>query len=266
MISSTSMADKEGLYWIYLSPHLDDAALSCGGLIWEQVQAGAQVSIWTICAGDPPDIPLSPFAESLHRRWQVSQDAAQERRLEDVLSCQRLGASFHHFTIPDCIYRQSADRQNFLYDSENAIFGPIHSDEACLIEKLSEEIASRLPVRASLVSPLALGGHVDHRLTRAAAEHLGWHLWFYPDYPYVVKSEREIDWLRQDGWDSVVYSISPAGLAAWQESIAAHASQISTFWPDLDAMRAAIKAYKEQYDGLQLLRQDYFQSTNLQFE
>ena len=26
--------------WIYLSPHFDDAVLSCGGLIWEQTHSG----------------------------------------------------------------------------------------------------------------------------------------------------------------------------------------------------------------------------------
>ncbi|MBA4379671.1 MAG: PIG-L family deacetylase, partial [Anaerolinea sp.] len=55
--------------WIYISPHLDDAVLSCGGLIWEQSHAGTQVEIWTVCTGDPPEGPLSPFAEVLHAEW-----------------------------------------------------------------------------------------------------------------------------------------------------------------------------------------------------
>jgi LmbE family N-acetylglucosaminyl deacetylase len=31
--------------WIYLSPHFDDAVLSCGGLIFDQAQAGTPVEI-----------------------------------------------------------------------------------------------------------------------------------------------------------------------------------------------------------------------------
>jgi len=38
--------------WIYISPHFDDAVLSCGGLIWEQTHKGITVEIWTVCAGD----------------------------------------------------------------------------------------------------------------------------------------------------------------------------------------------------------------------
>src|SRR5512139_3118661 len=81
----------EPMHWIYLSPHLDDAALSCGGLIWEQVHAGDTVSVWTICAGDPPNGSLSPFAEALHARWQSGIEAAVLRREEDVTSCLLLG-------------------------------------------------------------------------------------------------------------------------------------------------------------------------------
>ena len=69
------------MHWIYLSPHLDDAVLSCGGLIWEQVQLGERVEIWTIFAGDPPAEMLTPFAEELHTRWGCGLNAVEIRRL-----------------------------------------------------------------------------------------------------------------------------------------------------------------------------------------
>ena len=53
---------------VYLSPHLDDAVLSCGGMIHRQAQAGERVVVVTVCAGDPPPGPLSDFARSLHER------------------------------------------------------------------------------------------------------------------------------------------------------------------------------------------------------
>jgi len=70
--------------WIYLSPHLDDAALSCGGLLWEQSQAGDEVAVWSICAGDPPPGRLSPFARSLQARWGTGSRSAAERRLGEL--------------------------------------------------------------------------------------------------------------------------------------------------------------------------------------
>lgn len=255
MITLTDTTGKEGLHWIYLSPHLDDAALSCGGLIWEQTRAGEQASIWTICAGDAPDAQLSPFAESLHLRWQAGPQAADERRLEDLRSCERLNASCKHFSLPDCIYRRSSSSHDYFYDSEQAIFGPLHPDEAALVNQLSQEIALQLPPRCALVAPLALGGHVDHRLTRAIAGRLAQsvrHLWYYADYPYALKASDELANLRLAGWVVANHSITAAGLAAWQESVAAHRSQISTFWPDLEAMRGVIREYSQQNDGIRL--------------
>lgn len=238
--------------WIYLSPHLDDVALSCGGLLWEQAQAGEEVSVWTLCAGDPPHGALSPFAETLHDRWQSGIAAAEQRRLEDIASCQRLEASFRHFSLPDCIYRRSPLSGEFLYASEADLWIPIHSEEGSLIETLSREIQANLPPQAKLVTPLALGGHVDHRLARAAAERLGLPLWYYADYPYCTSAASDPANLRQAGWSSQTFSVSTAGLHAWQEAVAAHTSQISTFWADLEEMQAAIEAYYRISEGVEL--------------
>ena len=68
--------------WIYLSPHLDDIVLSCGGMVWQQVQAGDVVEIWTIFSGDAPPGPLAGFAQELHARWQTGPEASAVRRAE----------------------------------------------------------------------------------------------------------------------------------------------------------------------------------------
>jgi LmbE family N-acetylglucosaminyl deacetylase len=237
--------------WIYLSPHLDDVALSVGGLLWEQTQAGERVSVWTVCAGDPPAGEFSPFAESLHARWGVGREAMEARRAEDVESCARLGVTYRHFEIPDCIYRRSPITGQHLYDSEESLWVPVHPDEAGLIEQLIQQLNRDLPQAANLVCPLTLGGHVDHRLTRNVAERLQIPLWFYADYPYLL----EVDGLRvPEDCVSMVSPISPGGLLAWQKSVAAHKSQISTFWPDLTSMRAAIRDYAYKIGGVCLWR------------
>jgi len=74
---------------IFLSPHLGDAVLSCGGMIYQLAQAGQAVQVITILAGDPSPAPLSPFAQSLRDRWQADPAA---RRGEDVKALTLLGA------------------------------------------------------------------------------------------------------------------------------------------------------------------------------
>jgi LmbE family N-acetylglucosaminyl deacetylase len=246
------------MQWIYLSPHFDDVALSCGGLVWEQVQSGLSVTVWTICAGGPPEGALSPFAASLHERWDASAQAASQRHLEDIASCQVIGAAHRHDAIPDCIYRRaplgSTGEMQALYTNNTELLGEIHPSEAGLIDLLSQKILREIPSQVELVCPMAVGGHVDHRLTRAAAELVGRKLWYYLDYPYVLRYPNERENLRQAGWTALRCNLSESAMQAWQTSIAAHASQISSFWSDLESMQAAIRDYNDSLGGELLWR------------
>ncbi len=244
-----------GMAWVYLSPHLDDAALSCGGLAWEQAQAGEAVSIWTICAGEPPPGELSLFARQLHARWQAGQNAPAIRRMEDSESCRRIGASYRHFSIPDCIYRRHPQTGEFMYASEASLNGPLHPGDMQLVHALGDELQRCLPVEAIFACPLAFGNHVDHQLTCLAAEDYPRNTWYYADFPYVLRSHPQLEQLRLQGWKSRLYPISRGGLLAWQESIAAHASQNSTFWPGEPEMRRAVSDYLAEAGGIRLWRQ-----------
>jgi hypothetical protein len=215
--------------------------------------------VWTICAGEPPSEPLSSFAQELHWRWGVGSDAILARRSEDAVSCAHLAARYLHFSIPDCIYRRSPHTGEPLYASEAAIFGAVHPDEAVLVEELTQLLERQLHEnikipQIQLVCPLTLGGHVDHRLTRTAAERLGIPLYYYPDYPYTIENAATIASNLPASWEMSVYPISEAGVQAWVKSIAAHRSQISTFWAGVEAMECAIREYAQEYGGVRLWR------------
>jgi LmbE family N-acetylglucosaminyl deacetylase len=253
------------MQWIYLSPHPDDAALSCGGLIWEQTQGGTAVNVWTICAGDPPPGPLSPLAQSLQARWQTMRctqrrlQASQLRRQEDLVSCQVLGARPLHFDLPDCIYRRDAPGGSFLYTSEESLNETLHPAEQPLVAALSRRLAEQLPTSAALICPLAIGGHVDHRLVRQAAELLDLPLCYYADFPYVINQPDELASMLPPDWTAATYPITPAGMQAWNDSIAAHASQISTFWSSSEEMRLALHSYCQQQGGIMLYQPPRFE-------
>lgn len=236
--------------WVYLSPHFDDVALSCGGLVWEQAQAGNQVSLWTLCAGEPAPGELSPFAQMLHARWEAGVNAPVRRKQEDILSCQILGASYRHFTLPDCIYRRAPITGEFMYASEASLTGPLHPGDAPLIQDLHQEFGRLLPPGVTLVCPLALGNHVDHQLTRLAVESSNFKVYYYADFPYILSHKDQLSRLEAAGWSSQIFPISSAGLHAWQDSIAAHASQISTFWTGESKMRQAIENYWLESGGI----------------
>jgi LmbE family N-acetylglucosaminyl deacetylase len=237
---------------IYLSPHFDDVSLSCGGLIWDQTQASDSVEVWTICAGDPPNERLSTFAKELHQRWGLEYDAVALRREEDIQSCHILGTKYRHFDIPDAIYRLHPKSKEYLYDSGETIMGDLASSEQSLIRRLATQISDHLPPNALLISPLSIGNHVDHQLTRKAAEMLEVSLVFYADYPYIKEHTSNFHTLLPQDYQPNIYAVSQDGLTAWQESIAAHTSQISTFWENVYQMQEAINKYHREVGGIVL--------------
>jgi LmbE family N-acetylglucosaminyl deacetylase len=242
------------VHWVYLAPHFDDVILSCGGMIYEQVWRGQAVEVWTICAGEVPPGPLSPFAEELHLRWGTSVETVRLRSAEDREACKRVGAIHRHLDLPDCIYRRTP-QGDFIVHGEADLFQPLPESEKATAARLGRRIRQILPPYARVVSPLGIGGHVDHRLTRAAAETLGRQVWYYADYPYVVQQPAfdPAEWLPGEA-KAYHICVSKMGLDAWQMGIAAYESQISTFWNDETAMRKAIARYKRAKGGSRLWR------------
>ena len=138
---------------IYLSPHLDDAALSCGGQIFQKTSNNQPTLIVTIMAGDPPANAISDYAQSLHSRWELVRNATAGRRAEDMAACHILGADHMHWDIPDCIYRLDAVTGAPFYVSDDDIFGNVHRAEADLINKIGEQLRA-LPPAEQVFAPL----------------------------------------------------------------------------------------------------------------
>ncbi len=234
--------------WIYISPHFDDAVLSCGGLIWEQTHSGIPVEIWTVTAGDPPPGPVSDLITRVHTMWKTGtpQETVALRRIEDQVAARRVGATVNQLNCVDAIYRRNTTG-SLMYTDD--VFDPIHPDESGIVQDVARMLARDLTSYDTLVCPLALGGHVDHIITRLAAETLGRPLWYYADIPYLFRHQEELA-PAVAAMAGKVILISSQGLTAWQESISAHASQLSSLFVDAQDMQDQIKNYCQSWGGL----------------
>jgi LmbE family N-acetylglucosaminyl deacetylase len=243
------------MLWVYLAPHLDDVTFSCGGLLWEQSQRGDNVEVWTICAGDPPEGPLSALAKTLHENWGTGRETPSLRRAEDEKACAVLSVKARHFEFPDCIYRRNPATGEPVYSSSAAIFGPLSQIERDgLVAKVSQAIRAALPLEATLAVPVTLGNHVDHQLVRAAAEALRRPLIYYADYPYILKSEHLLGYLLRPGSKGEIHPISRHGLETWKKAVGCFASQMGTYWPDPASLDKAFSEYWGKLKGIQLWR------------
>ena len=243
--------------WIYLSPHLDDAVFSAGGLIYEQTQAGTPVEIWTIMCGDPHLTEYSQFAQRLHQVWGFSsaEETVRLRREEDSLAASIVGAKAVYFDFLDCIYRRDT-KGDWLYPSE--IFGAIHEADADYPAQIASAISARLLPDDMLVCQLGLGSHVDHVLVRRAAELLGRPLRYDIDVPYWCYKPRELE-AKAAGMVEETVRITEASLPRWIEASLAYMSQFPALGDQFDTpekVAESIRNYWAERQGIRLLQFD----------
>ncbi len=230
---------------LYLSPHLDDAALSCGGRMAAQAAAGERVRVVNVFAGIPDYSRLSAYAERQHGKWGWPTDPVASRRAEDEAVLHALGAEVEHWEDTDCIYRQ-VDGQ-FVYTDHDAVFGPVHPAETALITRLASrlgQVSQSLP-DAHFYAPLALGGHVDHRIVRAAAgavQHLGADVGFYEDFPYATQPAalQAVQAELGGHWTS---ELTPIDVEAKIQVVAGYASQLLAVFHDPARMPQVVREY-----------------------
>jgi LmbE family N-acetylglucosaminyl deacetylase len=171
---------------VYLSPHLDDGAISCGGAIVQQRRAGEQVLVVALCTATPAaDTAFSELAQEFHRIWQLSPAEAIAMRLrEERTAIERLDADSYWAGMFDAIYRYPQ-----AYHSRETLFGTPHPDDPLLpaLRQFIAALRARVP-SATIYAPLGIGSHVDHLITyRAALDCAGDKLTFYEDFPYAAK-------------------------------------------------------------------------------
>lgn len=246
---------------IYLSPHYDDAALSCGGTIHRQTQAGKPVQVVTVCAAPPPtNTSFSSFAQETHIAWGAPIDVIALRRAEDEAAMEILGADYVRLAFTDCIYRGHSLYGPWFYNNNEQLFGEIHPDDNELVDQVVEALESQVSREENLTiyAPLTIGHHVDHQLVHAAAWQLntrGWRVMFYEDYPYVdtqaygnATLDDTLVWLKhqQRPVQPKLQFFSEADLRAKIDSINAYASQIDMlFGNQMEAMES-IRRYALQ--------------------
>ena len=232
--------------WIYLSPHLDDAALSAGGLIYGQTQSGVPVEIWTFMCGYPPESEYSAVAQSLHKLWGFSsaEETVRARRLEDQNAAALLGAKALHFDFLDCIYRRGKNGE-WLYAD---VFSAPHADDANLPSQIAEAISTRLAPDDVLLCQLSVGSHVDHVLVRQAAELLRRPLRYDIDVPYIFHKPAELE-PKAAGMKESVQGVAEPSLGRWQEAVLAYESQIPTLGDVFDTPQKARESIQSYWAG-----------------
>ncbi len=223
---------------VFISPHLDDVALSCGGYVYRLASANEQVAIVTVVTADAPaGVRFSRLAQRHHAAWHLGDTPFQCRRREDIAATQLLGAQCIHLGLPDAIYRHN-EAGDSLYAHVRGVGIALEDQQhyvPLLCQKLSEVIAG-YGQEVSVYCPLTVGGHVDHLIVRQAVESLcdSRHIVYYEDYPYAdqpgaVQPERGSP--LRGAWRSTKIELTPEEVEARIAAVACYQSQVPGLFP-----------------------------------
>ncbi|MHB1988772.1 MAG: PIG-L deacetylase family protein [Acidimicrobiales bacterium] len=267
---------------LYVSPHLDDAALSCGGAISHASrQAGTRA---LGCTGDGSSAALpvvvTVFAAPLQLRSVLPQAVRfhrimgfdhrtdpTTRRNEDIKAMAVLGAKPVHLDFDDCVYR-TGPRGAAVAIEDDDVFGTdggspgtssFEGDLSGTVARaLCELVASLRPGR--IVVPLGLGGHRDHLIARQAGEsawaasHDVEHtpaLWYFEDAPYCLRTGavEEAGMLAPRGAEPIDSRLAAEDLVSWLAAVGEYRSQQTVFWNETETLGAAIYRHAVELGG-----------------
>jgi LmbE family N-acetylglucosaminyl deacetylase len=245
---------------VFISPHLDDIALSCAGTVTQLTRAGTIVLIATVCTADTPQgVELSASAKHVHWEWQLGDDNPYAaRRAEDAAVCARLGAQHIHLGFRDAVYRYDAHGAPMYVT--NFIGGAVHEqDWRTLYFALAARLRAMCQSATAVYCPLAIGGHVDHVLVRSAAElAVPSRLTYYEDYPYAQKVAQGDPAVRDElaritrGLSPRAITLSAQDVATRIDAIATYQSQQFALFEDAASMPAKVRAYVAAAGGERL--------------
>jgi len=177
---------KEDSYdFIYLSPHFDDAVLSCGGSLFYNKAEGWRSLIVTLFGGNAKP-PFSPIAQDFHRIWTARGSSPYLlRREEDREAMAFMEVDFLWIDWPEIIYRDPNLTQS--NDTCDPSVDPTSDPIFATLCNWLNQIGRTYP-QARFIAPLGAGSHRDHRLIHTAARHVcSDRLHFFEDFPYCAK-------------------------------------------------------------------------------
>ncbi|KAB1070689.1 PIG-L deacetylase family protein [Methylobacterium planeticum] len=207
-----------------LSPHLDDAAFSCGGTLAVLAEAGWSVVMATIFTSSVRAPTGFALACQLDKDLPPEADYMALRRAEDAQAARVLGiAAPRHLPFREAPHRG--------YGAAPALFAATRPDDGVVADLIPAFADLLGETRPDLVlAPQAVGGHVDHvqvvRALRALAP--AQPVLWWRDFPYTVRSPDPREPLRDLVADLPGWTVRfGAGARARKEAAcAAYATQI----------------------------------------
>jgi hypothetical protein len=201
-----SMIKSKKIRCYFISPHLDDAILSAGGLILSLAYE-TKLTIITIFTNYIDLSSNDIQTNNVNRKdYQSKINRTSIRKWEDFLVCKNLGLPCKHlnFTVASQrINRQSIleklfgnifQKGNLLYpNAKDLLSGKVKKQDKILMKIIKSKLMKiiRSEKDTLIFSPIGIGKHVDHILTRDICTRYFRNIIYWSDFPYNLKSPQD---------------------------------------------------------------------------
>jgi LmbE family N-acetylglucosaminyl deacetylase len=229
-----------GLPVVAVSPHLDDAVLSCGALL-EYLARRCPVTVVTVfTTASPRPWPLPARRQMRAIGEHDAERFYRQRQAEDSVVLGGMGTAWVHLGFVDALFRrvgpgpgllpgrpQRPAYPTFRFDAAR---GRIAAADARLTDEITAATAGvvRNADARLLLAPLGVGRHVDHLIARAATRDLEPRAVYYSDFPYSETAVPDVGFIRRH---CLVPHRWLAGRAENAHRIAGYRSQIGGLFP-----------------------------------
>lgn len=239
--------------FIFLSPHYDDAVLSCGYLLEKLHSCRKNISVITIFT-QPSERPYSPQALTFLRTsgYKSAERLFCDRQKEDISALHIFGGKHLHLSCVDAAWRKSELYQHLrrvrwlwklfpqlahVYPNPKKQFSGSWSrkDSALFRElamKLQNVIFNQYDKKTVVFVPLGIGGHADHILVRDVAKTLSTPVFYWEDFPYNTSRYSYSIFFSKNNNYEVAFEIQPTKRAKKYQAIRRYRSQVAVLFPD----------------------------------
>ena len=173
---------------LFISPHLDDAAFSCGATMARLAADGWRTILCTVFTKSVMSPKGFALACQLDKGLPPEVDYMKLRRVEDCRAARILNAA-------EVLHLSFAEAPHRGYESAAELFAEVKKDDA-IWQSVAEHFVLLNDIHQPdlIFAPQGLGRHVDHRQTiRAVRQSLPTEkICWYRDTPYAIRQPDEV--------------------------------------------------------------------------
>ncbi|HSW88589.1 MAG TPA: PIG-L family deacetylase [Candidatus Saccharimonadales bacterium] len=218
---------------IVISPHADDAILSCGGLLSKLVGKTdcMVVNVFTKAHAKPYTLSSKVFLKYSHSTDAI--ELYKERIQEDKEVLAQLSLQSVDLGLEEALFRRKKQRTflgkllpefDHIYPTYQWHILKKITDDDYAVATLKGKLQQFNDKKTLVFAPYGIGNHVDHRIVRKVSEELFDNVVLYSDFPYNVR----LNTYGKSKNNGKVYRVTP----------------------DIRKKTNLIKGYKTQFQGL----------------